>query len=295
MKLDRFPILIRGAGEHASGVAWHLRRAGFPVAMTERHEPLAVRRLVAFAKAARKGECTVEGVTARLCGERLRPDEQGRPADAPSPGVDDKITVCVRETWRDGQIAVVIDDGIALSEHIEFRAIVDARMLKKADGSILGRAPFTLALGPGFVAGEHVDAVVETLRGHNLGRVYTVGGAAPDTGMPGEIGGETHTRVYHSPCEGRFWAHVKIGDMVRKGDLIGVFEGDCDEPCTIVAEIAGSVRGLLADGEIVEKGVKVADVDPRGEVIDPATLSEKTRALAGGVLTALLAAIDEEP
>jgi len=295
MKLDRYPILVRGAGEHASGVAWHLRRAGFPVAMTERHEPLAVRRLVAFAKAARKGECHVEGVTARLCGERLRPDERGAPIDAPTPKVDAKTAGQVLAAWAEGHIAVVLDDGIALAEHMDFAAIVDARMLKAADGTIRGRAPFTLALGPGYEAGEHVDAVVETLRGHDLGRVYYEGAAAPNTGTPGEIGGETRTRVYYAPCEGRFWAHVKIGDLVGKGDLIGVFEGDCDDPCTIVAEIAGIVRGLLADGEIVEKGVKVADVDPRGEIIDPATLSDKTRAIAGGVLTALLASIDAAP
>ncbi|MBC8366911.1 molybdenum hydroxylase [bacterium] len=293
MKLDKYPILVRGAGEHASGVAWHLHRAGFPLVMTERHEPLAVRRHVAFARAARKGESMVEGVIARLCGERLHPDEHGEPADAPTPVVDDAIAEAVREVWKKGEIAVVIDDGIRLTEYFDFAAIVDARMLKEADGPILGKAPFTLALGPGYTAGEHVDAVVETLRGHDLGRVYYKGSAAPNTGVPGEVGGETHTRVYHSPCEGRFWAHVKIGQMVRKGDLIGVFEGDCKEPCTIVAEIPGIVRGLLADGEIVPEGTKVADVDPRGEVIDPATLSEKTRALAGGVLTALLAAISE--
>ncbi len=295
MKLDKYPILVRGAGEHASGVAWHLHRAGFPLAMTERHEPLAVRRQVAFARAARRGEQEVEGVKASLCGERLHPDKHGEPADAPTPKVDEAIAESVRETWKAGKIAVVIDDGIVLTDYIDFAAIVDARMLKGADGSILGKAPFTIALGPGYTAGEHVDAVVETLRGHDLGRVFYEGSAAPDTGVPGEVGGETHTRVYHSPCEGRFWAHVKIGDMVKKGDLIGVFEGDCKEPCTIVAEIPGIVRGLLADGEIVPMGTKVADVDPRGEDIDPATLSEKTRALAGGVLTALLAAFSEGP
>lgn len=293
MKLDKYPILVRGAGEHATGVAWHLRRSGFSLAMTEKHEPLAVRRQVSFAKAARKGECQVEGVTARLCGERLHPDEHGEPRDALTPDVDAKIASAIREVWDAKEIAVVIDDGITIAEHIDFFAIVDARMLKEADGSIRGRVPFTLALGPGYTAGEHVDAVVETLRGHDLGRIFYEGSAAPNTGIPGEVGGETNTRVYHSPCEGRFWAHTKIGNLIKKGDLIGVFEGDCDEPCTIVAEISGIVRGMLADGEIVPAGTKVADVDPRGEEIDPGTLSEKTRAIAGGVLTAILHELSE--
>jgi len=295
MKLDRYPILMRGAGEHASGVAWHLRRAGFPVAMTEKHEPLAVRRRVAFARAARHGECAVEGISARLCGERLHPDEHGAPSDGPTRSVDAGIADEVRALWKKGQIAVVIDEGLSLAEHLDFFAIVDARMLKKAGESIRGKAPFTLALGPGCHAGVEVDAVVETLRGHDLGRVYYEGSAAADTGLPGEVGGETRTRVYHSPCRGRFWSHVKIGDTVSKGDLLGVIEAEKAEPATIVAAIGGRVRGLLADGELVPAGTKLADVDPRGERIDPGTLSEKTRALAGGVLTALMAALSGEP
>jgi xanthine dehydrogenase accessory factor len=274
MLFAKYPVLVRGAGEHASAIAWHLHQAGFPVVLTELPEPL--------------------GVTARLCGEPLRLDDHGRHGDAPPPVVDAAVAARVRAIWGQGEIAIVIDAGLALLAHMPIFAIVDARMQKTATETIRGKAPFTVAIGPGIRAGEHADAVVETLRGHDCGRVLTTGEAIHDTGVPGEIAGETVDRVYHAPCEGRFWSHVRIGDLVRAGDLIGVFEGECDQPCTVVARIAGRVRGLLADGERVAMGTKVADIDPRGEAIDPATLSDKGRVIAAGVLTALLAALGRQ-
>lgn len=288
---EKYPILIRGAGEHASAVAWHLHKAGFRVAMTELPEPLAVRRLVAFSQATREGAWSVEGVSAKLCEETLHLDTHGKPGDEPAPCIDAEVAGTVRRTWDSGDLALVIDAGLDLLDHIDFFAIVDARMLKTAVETIRGRAPLTVGLGPGIRAGEHVDVVVETLRGHDLGRIITEGPAAPDTGLPGEVEGESADRVYHMPCEGRFWAHVQIGQMLRKGDLIGVCEGDCDKPCTVVAKIPGRVRGLIADGEVVPSGAKVADIDPRGEQIDPSTISEKGRCIAAGVLTALGGAI----
>ncbi|MDP6669635.1 MAG: NADP-binding protein [Candidatus Krumholzibacteria bacterium] len=291
VQFSDYPILVRGAGEHASSVAWHLSRSGFPVAMTERHEPLVVRRLVAFAAAARKGECEVEGVRARLCGERLHPYEHGERGDAPSPKPDASTASMVKEAWGKGEIALVIDDGVELLDHLPFHAILDARMCKESDDTIYGKATLTLALGPGFRAGEDVDLVIETERGHDLGRIIDKGQARHDTGVPGDILGFSKERVHHAPCTGRFWARVIIGDLVHKGDMLGFFEGDCEKPCTVVTKIPGRVRGLIADGEVIPEGTKVADVDPRGEDIDPATLSDKGRTIASGVLTAILSSL----
>lgn len=291
MLFEQTPVLIRGAGEHASAIAWHLKRAGFSIAMTELPEPLAVRRHVAFSRAARKGSWTVEGVKARLCSERLQLNKQGAPGDAPPPPVDAEVASRVKQAWAEGEIAVVIDAGLALLEHIDFFAIIDARMQKTAVTPIRGLVPFTLAIGPGNTAGEQVDVVVETERGHDLGRIITQGAAAHDTSVPGEVAGETVNRVYFAPADGRFWAHVAIGQIVRKGDLLGVVEGD-GEPYTVVSRIPGRVRGLLADGESIRAGTKLADVDPRGESIDPDTLSDKGRAITVGVMTALLEAIN---
>jgi len=294
MLFKRYPVLIRGAGEHASAIAWHLTEAGFPLVLTELSMPLAIRRQVSFSMATRQGEWTVEGVTARLCHESLRIDPRGGTGDQPAPAVNARVAKRVRKAWQDGEVALVIDPGLALLEHIDFFAIIDARMQKTAVEPIMGKAPFTLGIGPGIMAGEQVDVVIETERGHNLGRIIRQGQAATDTGIPGEIAGETADRVYHAPCTGRFWAHAAIGDLVGKGDLIGVFEGEeCTQPCTLTARVAGRVRGLLADGETVQAGAKVADIDPRGEIIDPATISEKSRCIAGGALTALLEAVAE--
>ncbi len=290
MLFDANPILIRGAGEHATAIAWHLNRGGFPVVMTELPEPLAVRREVAFSRAARKGHWSVEGITAQLCGEPLHLDKHGEPGDAPPACVDAGTAKAVKAAWREGEIALVIDEGLDLLEFLDIFAIVDARMQKTAVTPIKGRVPFTLAIGPGVVAGEQVDVVVETERGHDLGRIIGEGEAAHDTSVPGEIAGETINRVYFSPADGRFWAHVEMGQIVRKGDLLGIVEGD-DEPRTVVSRIAGRVRGLLADGETIVAGTKLADVDPRGERIDPSTLSDKGRCITAGVMTALLEAI----
>lgn len=294
MLFRRSPVLIRGAGEHASAIAWHLFRAGFPVVMTELPEPLAIRREVAFSRALRSGCWTVEGVSARLCGKPLRLDSQGAPGDRPAAAVGPRTVRAIRAAWRAGEIALVIDGGLDLLEHLPVFAIVDARMQKTATQAIRGRAPITVAIGPGITAGEHVDVVIETERGHDLGRIIRAGEAAHDTSVPGEIAGESVNRVYFAPADGRFWAHVEIGQLVQRGDLLGLVEGE-EEPRTVVTRIAGRVRGLLADGAQISAGTKLADVDPRGERIDPATLSDKGRTLAAGVLTAMLEALGARP
>ncbi len=293
MLFERTPVLIRGAGEQASAVAWHLHRMGFPIVMTELPEPLAIRRFVSFAQAVRVGEWSIEGTTARLCGDTPHLDHHGDPGDAPIKCGDDRCRARLRQIWKQNEIVLHIDNGLSMLEHIDFFAIIDARMLKECNEMIRGSAPYTIGIGPGIVAGRHVDVVIESQRGHELGRIITEGEAQPNTGIPGEVGGETSNRVYHAPSDGRFFAHVQIGDILRKGDLIGFFEGDRSEPYTITSKIPGRVRGLIWDGEQLKAGTKLADVDPRGEAIDPATLSEKNRCIAAGVATALLAALSE--
>lgn len=290
MLFERTPVLIRGAGEHATAIGWHLHRAGFPVVMTELPEPLAVSRQAAFSRATRKGAWTVEGITASLCGDRLRLNRQGEPGDAPSAGVDAATAEAVRAAWAAGEIALVIDAGLELLAHLPIFAIVDARMQKTPGSPLRGKAPFTLAIGPGIEAGEDVDVVIETERGPKLGRILTRGRATHDLSVPGEIAGETLNRVYLAQAAGRFWAHVRIGQIVSRGDLLGLIEGD-DEPCTVVSRIDGCVRGLLADGESIGVGTKLAEVDPRGELIDPSRIFDKGRCIAAGVMTALLEAI----
>jgi len=283
MLFERHPVLVRGAGELASAVALHLHRAGFPLAMTELPQPLAVRRLVAFGEAVRHGTWTVEGVTARLCGPA-----GGTAGAAVDPSA---LAAAVRAAWREGAIALRVDAGLGLLDALPCFAVVDARMLKRADGVQRGRGPFTLALGPGIRAGEHVDAVVETQRGHDLGRIVTDGEAAPNTGVPGVLGGESAGRVCRAPAAGVFRARACIGDLVDEGALLAVVEDGGRAAGEVRAAIGGRLRGLLADGTIVPAGIKAADVDPRGAAVDPARVSDKGRAVAAGVLTALLEAL----
>ncbi|MBN2171248.1 MAG: hypothetical protein JW819_08015 [Candidatus Krumholzibacteriota bacterium] len=292
MLFERHPVLVRGAGELASAVALHLHRAGFPLVMTDLPQPLAVRRLVAFGEAVRHGAWTVEGVTARICGSAGVDAAAGDAAGDAAPAADPAGRAAdIREAWREGRIALCVDAGLELLAALPCFAVLDARMLKRADGVQRGRAPLTLALGPGIRAGEHVDAVVETQRGHDLGRIITDGEAAPNTGEPGVLGGESARRVCRTPAAGIFRARARIGDLVAAQALLAVVEDGGRVAGEVRARIAGRLRGLLADGTIVPAGIKAADVDPRGEAVDPARVSDKGRAVAAGVLTALLEAL----
>lgn len=296
---ERRPLLIRGAGELASAVAWLLRRSGFQVAMTELASPLAVRRLAAFSSAVKHGVWEVEGVSARLCGPASGssfgsdPDVEGREDGAAAAAARAEA---VRDAWTAGDIAVVVDEGLSLCKSFEFPTIVDARMLKRCDVPLRGRAPLTIALGPGWRAGEDVDAVVETQRGHDLGRVIYNGKAAPNTGVPGVQEGRAAERVHKSLIAGRFEAEAEIGDLLAEGDLLGhVVGSDVDglpERLPQRARFAGRLRGLIAHRSIVEAGTKLGDVDPRGAAIDPATISDKGRTIAAGVLMAVMAVQD---
>ncbi len=253
------PVLVRGAGEHASGTAHRLVRAGFRVVMTEIPRPLAVRLAVSFARAVYEGVAEVEGVTARR-------------VDA------------VPGDWDGSWIPVIVDPdghaGAALSPGV----LVDARLKKRDIETRITDAPLVIGLGPGFRAGIHCHAVVETNRGHDLGRVITEGEAEPDTGTPGLIAGFASERVIRAPIDGRFDASCRIGDEVKAGATIGTVAGR-----EVVASIDGILRGVLRSGLDVSAGTKLGDVDPRARRSHCFTLTDKTRAISGGVLECILA------
>jgi xanthine dehydrogenase accessory factor len=252
------PVIVRGGGELASAAARLLFLSGFPVAVLERAEPLAVRRLVCFSEAVLAGEAVVDGVLAR----RVMPDALG----------DSRQYV---------QVAVD-PDGAAIAR-IRPDVLVDARMRKRKGGTARADARFVVGLGPGFTAGDDVHAVIETQRGPDLGRVLWSGSAEPDSARPAPVLGHTEERVVRAPRDGRFRAAARLGGVVLPEQVLGTVDG---EP--VRARIGGLLRGLIADGVAVAKGTKVGDIDPRGPAVDAARLSDKARAVAAGVLEAVL-------
>ena len=251
--------VIKGAGDLATGAAVRLHRAGFAVVMTETAMPTAVRRMVAFAEAVYEGGVRVEGIDG----------VRALPAD-----VDRLLT-------RRVVPVVVTPDGVELLALLRPALLVDAIVAKRNTGTGMSDAPAVVALGPGFVAGRDAHAVVETNRGHDLGRVLLEGAAEADTGVPGRIGGFAGERVVRSPATGVFTGAARIGDPVGAGDVLGHVDA---EP--VHASLGGVVRGLLHDGVPVTPGFKVGDVDPRGDRERCFTVSDKARAVAGGVLEA---------
>ena len=254
-------VLVRGGGDLASGVAWRLYQSGFRVVITEIPEPLAVRRKVAFCEAVFDGQSVVEGVKAVLV---EGPEQAGR-------------------VWDQGVIPVLVDPGAVCRHSIKPEVIVDAILAKKNLGTSAKDAPLVVALGPGFEAGKDAHFVVETQRGHTLGRVLTSGSAAPNTGVPGAVQGITSDRVLRAPASGSWRNTLDIGDMVKKGDPVGTVQGE-----VLYAAIDGVLRGLIHPGVTVSKGLKIGDIDPRGNREFCFTVSEKALAIAGGVLEGIL-------
>ncbi|MGC4121099.1 MAG: selenium-dependent molybdenum cofactor biosynthesis protein YqeB [Myxococcales bacterium] len=259
-------VLILGAGEHASSTAYRLFRAGFEVAMTEVPEPLAVRRSVSFCSAVWDGECTVEGVKGRLwkLGQAL-----------PSP-LD--------------HVAVLVDPEAAILSSWRPEVLVDARLLKRPGATSVSQAPLVISLGPGPVCGREAHVVIETNRGHDLGRVIEQGSAAPDTGVPGVIGGFAAERVLRAPVAGKVRGVRAIGDVVKAGDIVAYVGAEL-----VHTTIAGVLRGILHDGVEATANVKLADVDPRAEVGACFTISDKSRTISGGVLEAILSRFHVAP
>lgn len=254
-------VLIRGAGDIASGVALRLYNAGFHVIMTERKKPTAIRRTVSFCEAVTNGSAEVEGVTSVL-------------ADSPMDAL---------EALKKGVIPVLVDEYNSSLDIICPDVLVDAIIAKKNLGTHKEDAPIVIALGPGFTAGKDCHAVIETMRGHNLGRVFYDGEAMRDTKTPGNIGGYTTERVIKAAADGYFSGIAPIGSVVRAGDVIGRIG---DTP--VLSKIDGMLRGVLSDGVEVYEGMKCGDVDPRCEFWHCFTVSDKARSIGGGVLEAIM-------
>jgi len=257
-------IWIRGAGDLATGIALRLYRSGFDIVMSDIAVPTTVRRTVAFSPAVYTGEASVEGITGKLC---------------------ENISM-IDTVMESGCIPVIVDPSGEIMKEYKPDVIVDAIIAKTNIGTKITDADIVIGVGPGFNAGVDCHAVVETKRGHNLGRVLWSGSAYPNTGVPGNIGGYTVERIIRATADGIFSAKVNIGDYVKAGDLLAY----CDET-PVYANIDGIVRGLLQDGVKVKTGMKSGDVDPRAEREYCFTVSDKASAIGGGVLEAILSKI----
>lgn len=259
-------IIVRGGGDLATGTIYKLKKSGFPVLILEVENPSAIRRNVAFSEAIYQGQQTVEDMTCFLA-DSLQQAEN---------------------FLQEGKLTILVDPKGEAIAKLRPLAVVDAIIAKRNLGTAKTMAPITVALGPGFVAGEDVDAVIETKRGHNLGRVIWSGSAAPNTGVPGLIGGFGKERVMHSPAQGILKNVKKITDTVMKGEVIAVIETE-SAVVPVEASLDGILRGLIRDGYPVTKGFKIADIDPRSEEYNNCfTISDKARCIAGGVLEAIL-------
>lgn len=262
-------IIVRGGGDMATAVIHRLWRAGFRVLALESQYPAAIRRQVAVSEAVYDGRAVVEGMTA----------------------------VCVRDdaemsrTWACGQVPLVVDPQAESISRLKPMAVIDAIIAKRNLGTRKDMAPLTIALGPGFTAGEDVHAVIETMRGHNLGRIITKGSAQPDTGIPGKIGGFAAERVIHAAVCGEIRHVCAIGDSVKPGETIAEIVSESGTT-PVMAPIPGLIRGLIREGYAVTKGFKIADIDPRyGEYDNCFTISDKARCIAGSVLELVCAQI----
>ena len=252
-------VVIRGGGDLGSGVAYRLVRAGFPVLIAELAQPQLVRRRVSYGSAVIEGEMEVEGLRA----------------------IRVAALDAAQTAQTDGLLPVIVDpDGVMFAEYAP-AVLVDARLLKKAVEQPYA-APLTIGLGPGFQAGLNCDAVIETNRGHNLGRVITQGAPEPNTGIPGQIAGKTVDRVLRSPSDGIVRGLVPIGAQVEPGQTVAEVDG-----MQVVAPFAGVLRGLVHDGLSVHQGMKIGDVDARGKEANCLTISDKALAVGGGVVEAV--------
>lgn len=268
-------IICRGGGDLATGIVHRLFRAGFPVLVLETDSPAAIRRQVSFSEAVYDGTATVEDVTA----ERIAS------ADRAS----------VNHVLEEGRVPLLVDPEGSSIPLLKPDIVVDAIIAKKNMGTAKEMAPLVIGVGPGFTAGEDVDLVVESMRGHNLARIFTTGSALPNTGIPGNIGGFTKERVLHAEAAGYMKNIRQIGDIVEKGEEIariyekmtenGTFSGSY---VSVEASISGMIRGLIREGYHFQKGFKIADIDPReSELANCFTISDKARSIGGSVLEAV--------
>ncbi|MCI5648490.1 MAG: EF2563 family selenium-dependent molybdenum hydroxylase system protein [Fusicatenibacter sp.] len=258
-------VIVRGGGDIASGTIYKLYQCGFPVLVLEIPNPSAIRRKVSFSEAVYEGSQTVEKVTCTRVNN-----------------LQEAVSLL-----EEGKLPLLVDPAGECIRELKPTTVVDAILAKKNLGTTKEMAPVTVALGPGFVAGEDVDAVIETMRGHSLGRVIYQGSAIKNTGIPGKIAGYDRERVIKSPADGILRNIRRITDTVKKNEVIAVVETK-EETVPVKATIDGLLRGLIRDGYPVTRGFKIADIDPRiSEYENCFTISDKARCIAGGVLEAI--------
>ena len=254
-------ILIKGAGDLATGIAYRLKKSGFDIVMTEIHKPTTVRRTVAFSQAVFDNEIVIEGIK----------------------GVKVNNINEIYEEIGEGNIPIIIDENAEIIKELRPDVVVDAIIAKKNLGTSIEDAPIVIGVGPGFEAKVDCHLVVETKRGHYLGKVIEEGSAIPNTGVPGNIGGYTKERIIRASSNGKIKPVVAIGDFVKKGDIVAYIDG-----VEVLSEIDGIVRGMLQEGIEVFKGMKSGDIDPRCEKDHCFTISDKARSIGGGVLEAIM-------
>jgi xanthine dehydrogenase accessory factor len=260
-KLNNLTVVIKGGGEIASAIAHRLTRSGFRVCITEVPIPLAVHRGSTYCEAVFDGEKTVEGLTARLATSF----EQ------------------VKQIWNEGKIPVIVDTGTSIKDYLKPQVLIDATMLKNNTTTRIDDAPLVIGVGPGFHAGKDVHLIVESYHNENLGKVLTSGTALPNTGIPLSIGGYIHERAFHANRDGKFTAVKELGEIIKPGDIIGDVDGE-----QLVAEIGGVLRAVLRSGISVKKDTKLAEIDPEATAEVCFIIRGKMRAIAGGVLEAIL-------
>lgn len=254
-------VVVRGGGDIATGIACRLFNSGFKVVIFETNQPSVIRRKVAFAQAVYENEVTVQGIKGKLV----------------------NIWDEALKTAQQDVIPVLVDDKMIYIADNKPYVLVDSILAKKNIGTTKDMAQFVIGVGPGFTAGVDVDAVVETQRGHYLGEVILNGTSIPNTGVPGSIGGYSVERVIKSPCEGRVKILRDIGSFVESGDTVALVDG-----IEVKTQIGGIVRGMIQDGYYVYNNMKMGDVDPRGIARYCYEISDKARAISGGVLEAIL-------
>jgi xanthine dehydrogenase accessory factor len=265
--MNHILVIIRGGGDLSTGVAVRLFRAGFSVMILEIERPTVIRLPISFARAIYEGKVMVEEIEAILISSWEKAED----------------------IIKQEKIPVLIDPEGSCIEKLSPAVLVDAILAKRNLGTSKDKAPLVIGLGPGFTAGEDVDVVIETKRGHYLGRVYYQGQAISDTGVPGEVGGESRRRLLRAPAEGKIVPLHQIGDLVKAGEVIAEVEG-----VPLKTEISGVLRGLIYPQSWVARGMKVGDIDPRGIKDYCFTISDKARSLGGAVLEVIIAYLNKK-
>ncbi|MEI0699146.1 selenium-dependent molybdenum cofactor biosynthesis protein YqeB [Brachyspira intermedia] len=262
-------VIVRGAGDLATGIVYSLYKAHFKVIVLETQYPSSIRRRVALSEAVYDGESKVEDIESVLV-----------------KSYEEALNIIANQNYT--KIPILIDPNCDILKNIKPTFLIDTIIAKKNLGTNKSMAKYTIALGPGFTAGKDCDIVIETMRGHNLGRMYLEGEAIPNTGIPGNIGGKEAERVIHASSDGIIENVKNIGDFVKEKEVIAYINNN-NEKIEVLATFDGLLRGIIRDGFKVHKGLKIADIDPRKSEYDNCfTISDKARNLGGSVLTAMM-------